>query len=205
MMKLLSLNNIKTYLIVAGIVGAVILWKDYSYQKAENKRQSNNISQIRKQDSLRFASQYYSKRELEEYINYNRSDLKAFLDEEGVRLRRIERIITQSLKYRDTASRSTDLKPILDAIRENKSFKVPVVDSTACLIVSGYVAFENDTLSLDITDRQFTNKTDVVSYWERNQWKFLGLKTRLFGRKTATVVIKDECGATKTFVIDKRK
>ena len=205
MMKLLSLTNLKTYAIVAGIVAAIWIYKDLKYQRAENKRQTENISNIRKQDSLRFAAQTYTKRELEEYLEYNRSDLRAFLDEEGVRLRRIERIITQSLKYRDTTSRSTNLQPVLDAIRENQNFKVPVVDSTACLVVSGYVAFENDTLSLDITDRKFTNKTDVVSYWERNKWNFLGIKTRLFGRKVATVVIKDACGESQTFTIDKRK
>ena len=205
MIKLLSLHNIKTYLIVVGIVAAIWIYKDWKYQIAENKRQSENISQIRKQDSLRFASQTYSKKEIKEYLDYNRADLKDFLKEEGVRLGRIEKIITQSLKYRDTSTRSTNLQPVLDAIRKNQNFKVPVIDSTACLVISGYVAFENDTLSLDITDRKFTNKTDVVSYWERNQWKFLGIKTRLFGRKEATVVIKDACGQSQTFTIDKRK
>lgn len=205
MIKLLSLHNIKTYLIVVGIVAAIWIYKDWKYQIAENKRQSENISQIRKQDSLRFASQTYTNKELEEYLEYNRSDLRVFLDEEGVRLRRIERIITQSLKYRDTTSRSVNLEPILDAIQKNQNIRVPVIDSTECLIVSGYVAFENDTLTLDITDRKFTNKTDVVSYWERNQWNFLGIKTRLFGRKVATVTIKDACGESETFTIDKRK
>ena len=204
MLRLLSLGNLKTYLIVIGIVVAVWFFKDYQYQKSENKRQSENIESIRKQDSLRFASQTYTKKELDEYLEFNRRDLKDFLYEHNIRTRRIEKVITQSLIYSDTVTRGVNLKPILEAINKNQNIRVPVADSTDCLIISGYVAFENDTLSLNVTDRKFKNKSDVVTYWERNQWKFLGIKTRLFGKKKATVIIKDDCGKSETFLIEKR-
>lgn len=203
--SLLKLDNLKTYLIVAGIIAAVWFYKDYTYQKSENKRQSENIAQIRKMDSLRFASQTYTKKELDEYLEFSRKDLQKFLDENNVRTRRIERIITQQLEYLDNQTRTTDLQPILDAIKQQRDIAIPVKDSTKCLVVEGWVKFENDSLKLDLDSRKFKNKTDVVSYWERNQWKFLGIKTRLFGRKKATVMIKDECGRSETFVIDKRK
>lgn len=205
MFKLLSIANLKTYLIVIGIVVAIWFFKDYQYQKSENKRQAENISQIRKQDSLRFASQTYSKKELQEYLEYNRHDLSNFLEEENIRIRRIERIITQSLSYRDTSSRNVNLEPILDAIKKNQSLRVPVIDSTKCLVVSGYVTFNNDTLSLDITDRKFTNKTDVITHIKRNQWNFLGIKTRFLGKRKLSVTIKDDCGKSETFVIDLKK
>lgn len=204
-LSLLKLDNLKTYLIVIGIIAAVWFYKDYTYQKAENKRQSANIEQIRMMDSLRFASQTYTKKELDEYLEYSRKDLQNFLDENNVRTRRIERIITQQLDYLDNQTRTTDLQPILDAIKQQRDIAIPVKDSTKCLVVEGWVKFENDSLKLDLDSRKFKNKTDVVSYWERNQWKFLGIKTRLFGRKKATVIIKDECGRSETFVIDKRK
>lgn len=203
--SLLSLNNLKTYAIIAGIIIAVWFYKDYQYQKAENTRQTENISQIRKYDSLKFASQTYTKKELDEYLEYTRKDLRDFLKSNKVSTKRIEQIITQKLKYTDTVTRSVNLQPILDAINSKKEIKVPIIDSTNCMIIKGYVAFKNDTLDLKITDRQFTNRSDVISYWERNQWKFLGIKTRLFGRKTATVIIKDDCGNTETFVIQKKK
>ncbi|GAB4160820.1 MAG: hypothetical protein Tsb0033_17290 [Winogradskyella sp.] len=204
-LSLLKLDNIKTYLIVIGIIAAVWFYKDYTYQKSENKRQSENIEQIRMMDSLRFASQTYTKKELDEYLEYSRKDLQKFLDENNIRTRRIERIITQQLEYLDNQTRTTDLQPILDAIKQQRDIAIPVKDSTKCLVVEGWVKFENDSLKLDLDSRKFKNKTDVVSYWERNQWKFLGIKTRLFGRKKATVIIKDECGRSETFVIDKRK
>jgi hypothetical protein len=204
-MQYLNINNIKTILIFIGIVGVVWFYKDYEYQKSENKRQSENISQVRKMDSLKFASQTYTKAELNEYLEYSRKDLQKFLRENRIATRKIKQIITQELKYRDTLQSSVNLQPILKAIKQRKSIKVPVIDSTKCLIVKGYVLFDNDSLSLNITDREFKNKSDVISYWERNKWKFLGIKTRLFGKRKVTVIIKDNCGETKTFVIDKRK
>ena len=205
LLALLKIENLKIFLIVAALGAAVWFYKDYTFQKTENIRQAENVSQLRKFDSLRFASQTYSQSEMDEFLEFQRKDLQQFLQENKINTRRIERIITQKLKYIDTINRKQDLTPILDAIRNNQNVKVPVQDSTECLIVKGYVAFENDTLSLNITDRKFTNTSDVVSYWERNRWNFLGIKTRLFGRKKATVIIKDACGETKTIVIDKRK
>lgn len=204
MLALLNINNLKTYLIVMAVIVAVWFFKDYQFQKKENKRQSENIESIRKSDSLRYASQTYTKKELEEYLEYNRRDLQKFLKDNRISTSRIEQIITQKLNYQDTTKRDVNLQPILDAIRNQQSLKVPVIDSTSCMIIKGYVAFENDTLSLNITDRKFKNKSDVVAYWERNQWKFLGIKTRVFGRKKATVIIKDDCGRTETIVIDKK-
>lgn len=204
MLSLLKVENLKIYAIIIGIVSAVWFYQDYKYQKSENQRQSENISQIRIMDSLRFASQTYTIEELGEYLEYNRPDLQSFLEQQNIKINRIEKIITQTLSYSDNTAREVNLQPILDAIGQQRELKVPVIDSTDCLIVKGYVAFENDTLSLNITERQFKNKSDVVTYWERNQWKFLGIKTRLFGRKKGTVTVKDNCGNTETFEINKK-
>lgn len=203
-LSFLSLNNIKTYLIVASIVTAVVFYKDYQFQKSENIRQSSNNRQLRKYDSLKFASQTYSKKELDEYLEYTRKDLQEFLKKNKISTRRIESIISQQLKYKDTTSKIVNLQPILDAINSKKDIRLPVIDSTKCMIIKGYVAFKNDTLDLKITDRQFKNRTDVVKYWQRKQWKFLGIKTRFFGRKEVTLIIKDDCGKTETFIINKR-
>ncbi|TYB78343.1 hypothetical protein [Bizionia myxarmorum] len=205
MLSLLTLNNLKTVLIMVGIGLAIYFYQDYSYQKKENARQTDNLIQIRKQDSLKYAKQVYTKKEIEEYLQYSRQDLQQFLEANKIKINRIEQIITQTLKYTDTTKRTVDLSPVLEAIKSQRNIKIPVIDSTECLIVKGFIIFKNDTLSLDITDRQFKNASDVISYWERRQWKFLGIKTRLFGKKQATVIIKDSCGKTQTFVIDKRK
>lgn len=205
MLALLTLNNIKTVLIFAAIAAAIWFFKDYQHQKSENHRQSANIAAIRMQDSLRFASQIYTKKELNEFLAYNRQDLQKFLEENKIKTRNIEKIITQKLAYIDGRKEATDLQPILQAIKNNTKIKVPVIDSTKCLVVKGWVLYDGDSLKLNITSRTFKNRSDVVSYVKRNQWKFLGIKTRLFGRRKTTVIIKDDCGKTETFIIDKKK
>lgn len=200
----MNLNNIKSIGIGLALIIGVWYYKDAEKAKADLKIQESNSEMIRKYDSLKFASVTYSKEELDEYLEYQRKDLQQFLKDNKINSKNIEQIITQKLEYLDDIDRSTDLQPVLDAINQRKDIKVPVIDSTKCLVIKGFVVFENDTLSLDITDRKFKNRTDVVSHWERNQWKFLGIKTRLFGKKQATVIIKDDCGNTETFIIDKK-
>ena len=205
MFTLLKIENLKTYAVVMAIIGAVWYYKDAEKAKGNLKVQKANSEMIRKYDSLKYASVSYDKKELEEYLEYNRRDLKGFLEQNNIKLNRIQRMITQELKYKDTTQRTVNLQPILDAIKNQQRIKVPVVDSTKCMIIKGYVAFGNDTLSLNITDRQFKNRTDVITHWERNQWNFLGINTRLFGRRKVTVTIKDDCGNTETFIIDRKR
>ncbi|WP_339877070.1 hypothetical protein [Olleya marilimosa] len=204
-LNLLKIENLKIYAIISAVVFGIWFYKDYQYQKKENIRQTKNISQIRMMDSLKYASQSYTKKELQEYLEYSRKDLKKFLEDNKIRTNRIEKIITQKLEYLDKETRRTDLSPILKAIKENKNISIPVKDSTKCLVVEGWVKFENDSLKLELDSRKFKNKSDVVSYWERKKWKFLGIKTRLFGKKQATVIIRDECGKSETFIIQKNK
>jgi hypothetical protein len=207
MIKLLSFENIKLYLIIALSIAAVLFWKDYKHQIAENKRQTENLRMLRKQDSLRFAKQVMTQKELKDYLEYNRKDLKEFIKANNIKERRIRQIISQELKYIDTISKETDLTPILSAIQSKsvEPIKVPIKDVSDCLIIEGYVIFENQTLKLNITERKFTNKSDVIAYVERNQWKFIGIKTRFLGKRQLTVKIKDSCGNTETFVIDVKK
>lgn len=200
-----NLSNIKTVLVFAGFIAAFSFYKDYKFQKSENKRQTENSSQIRKFDSLKYAYQTYSKDELKEFLEYSRKDLQQFLNKNKVSTNRIEKVITQKLSFSDNSVKSLDLQPIIDAVNYKKDLKLPIIDSTSCMVIKGFVSLKNDSLDLKITDRIFKNKTDVVSYWERNQWRFLGVKTRLFGKKKTTVLVKDECGNTETLVIDSNK
>lgn len=201
----MNLNNFKSIGIGLALIISVWYYKDAEKAKEDLKIQESNASMIRKFDSLRFASVTYNKEELNEYLEYQRKDLQQFLKDNKINTRNIEQIITQKLEYLDNIERKTDLQPILDAIKQREDVKVPIVDSTSCLIVKGFVVFKNDTLSLDITERKFKNRSDVVSFWERNQWSFLGIKTRLFGKKQGTVIIKDDCGNTETFIIGNKK
>ncbi|MBP1222673.1 hypothetical protein [Flavobacterium sp. 1355] len=198
-------QNIKTILIGIAIAVAVWFYKDYKYQISENQRQTENASQQRKADSLRFSSQILSERELKDYLQYQNSDLKMKLENAGIKESRIQSIISQTLKYRDTTKRETDISGLIDAIKNSVPKQQRWIDSSKCLTNSGLALYDGTTLKIIVDDRQFNNKSDAVAYWERRQWKFLGIKTRLLGRKEYTSQSFDECGESRTIKIEKKE
>jgi hypothetical protein len=199
------LANLKI-LIVAFLVAAIIwFYKDYSYQKAENIRQTENASQLRKADILKYASQLLGQKEIIDYLQYQNPDLKKKLEKDNINLNRIASIVSQSLKYKDTSRQTIDISKIVEAIKQKIPASAAFKDSTACLVNKGFVKFENDSLKVIFTSREFNNKSDAVAYWERRQWSFLGIKSRFLGKKQFTAKNYSDCGETKIMKIEKIK
>jgi hypothetical protein len=199
------IQTIRTIFIISGIVLAIWFYKDWQFQTAENKKQSENMHQLRVADSTHYAQQLLSKDEISEYLKYQNKDLKNKLESNNIKLNRIESIVSQSYKYRDTTKRETDLSGLVDAIRKNIPTTQEVIDTTKCMTIKGIVSFENNKLKFTVTDRQFNNKSNAVAYWERRQWNFLGIKTRLLGKKQFTSKVFDECGESQIMRIEKKK
>ncbi|MBE8727992.1 hypothetical protein [Flavobacterium hungaricum] len=198
-------QNLKILWLILVACVAVWFFKDYQHQKEENIRQSENISQLRKSDSLRFTSQVLTPDEIKEYLQYGNSDLKNKLEASGVKLNRIESIVSNAFKFRDTTKKETDVTGLVDAIKNSIPKQQTWSDSVNCLITSGVVSFDGQKIKVVVQDRQFENKSDAVAYWERHQWKFLGIKTRLFGKKVFTVKTFDQCGESQIMKIEKKK
>lgn len=196
---------VKSILIVAGIVTSIWFYKDYQFQTLENKRQSENIHQTRIADSLRFTSQILTTSEIKEYLQYQNSDLKKLLLKEGIKLNRIQSIVSTNYRYRDTINRETDITGLVSAIKNSIPKSQDWIDSTKCLTTKGTVSFDGQKLKVIVSDREFKNKTDAVAYWERREWKFLGLKTRFLGKKQFTAKVFDDCGESRILKIDKKE
>ncbi|TDO69917.1 hypothetical protein EV143_11394 [Flavobacterium chryseum] len=199
------LQNLKAIGIVLIALAAVWFYKDYTFQKSENERQSENSSQLRKADSTKFASQLLSKDEIADYLKFQNSDLNKKLQANNIKLNRIESIVSQTYKFRDTTKRETDLSGIVEAIKSNIPSSQVVVDTTKCMTTKGIISFKDNKLTWTVLDRTFENKSDAVAYWERREWKFLGIKTRLFGKKQFTSKVFDECGESRVMKIEKKK
>ncbi|RUT68700.1 hypothetical protein D0817_20280 [Flavobacterium cupreum] len=199
------LQNLKTIGLVLLALAAVWFYKDYKYQLSENTRQTENNSQIRKFDSLRFSSQVLSTDEINDQIIYNDPELKKKLDAANIKISRIESLVSQTLKYRDTTKRETDVSGMIDAIKNSIPKQQSWSDTTKCMTIKGIASYDGQKLIIEVNDRQFNNKSDAVAYWERRQWSFLGIKTRLFGKKQFTSKVFDECGETRTMKIEKKK
>lgn len=201
----LLFKNIRLLFIVVLIVGGVWLYKDREFQKAENIRQTENNRSVRMYDSLRFSKQTLTTEEIKEHLTYSDPELKRKLDKVGINLNRIESLVTNRHTYSDTTRRETDITPLVNAIRNSIPKEQTWIDTTKCMETSGSVLFDGSALKVIVNKREYKNKSDAVVYWERNQWKFLGIKTRLFGKKQFTSKNFDDCGESHIMKIEKKK
>jgi translation elongation factor EF-1beta len=199
------IQTFRTVLIISGIALAIWFYKDWQFQTAENKRQSDNMHQTRIADSLRFSSQILTTNEIKEYLQYQNSDLKNKLAKEGVKLNRIESIVSTNYHYRDTTNRETDISNLVESIKNSIPKSQEWIDTSKCQMIKGIVSFDGQKLKVIVNDREFKNKSDAVAYWERRQWSFLGIKTRFMGKKQFTAKTFDECGESRTLKIEKKE
>lgn len=199
------IQNIKTILIVIAIAFAIWFFKDWQYQKEENIRQTENNRQLRMSDSLRLTSQLLTTQEMKEYLEYQNKDLQSKLKQSGIKESRLESITSNNYYYRDTIKQSTDVSKLINSIRSGIADEQSFIDTTKCQTIKGKITFSGKDLKVEINDREFKNKTDAVVYWERGQWKFLGIKTRFLGKKQFTSKVFDDCGESKILKIEKKK
>lgn len=198
-------STLKVILVCAAV--GVIVWfvQDYRFQLFEAKRNAENLRQQYTADTTGMSTLRLRNNELEDYLKYKDPELLKTLEKSNVRLSRIESIVSTTLAYRDTVSRSYDFSGLVKAIKASTPASQSFVDSTGCMIITGKMSAEGDSLKMRITDRQFKNKSDGVVYWQRRQWKFLGIKTRILGKKEYTSKAFDECGESKILRIEKQK
>lgn len=201
----LILKYYKQALLLLLIVGVIWLYKDWQFQKAENIRQTENLRQLHMADSLKYSQQILTEREFRQYLEYDRKDLIKKLDEANIRQNRIQSLLTNTYRYKNDSVKQYDVTGLIAAINEKKEFTVPFSDADKCLTIKGNVTFKNDSLKVNITNREFNNKTDNVVYWERRQWKFLGIKTRFLGKKQFTAKNFDQCGESNIVKIEKKQ
>lgn len=199
------LKNIKLVAIILVIVAAVWFYKDFQYQKSENERQSKNNHQRIISDSIHYTNQILSSKELVDYLQYQNSGLKKKLEKDGIKLSRIESIISSKYHYRDTIIKETDISGLVESIKNSIPKSQEWSDSTKCLNIKGIVSFDGQKLKVIVKDRELNNKSDGVAYIERRQWSFLGIKTRFLGKKQITAKVYDDCGETITLKVEKKK
>lgn len=200
-------------IIILAFITIIALWffKDWQFQKAENKRNTENVRQQNNFDSIRNAVYVYNQRQMDEYIQAN-TKLKELLKKEKIKTGRVTSISTHDYSYSDKTKNSIAIvtpKGITiktdSIVPKNIPIVVPFSDSISCLKIKGNIRFENSRIFVEINEREFKNKTTVIGYWERRQWKFLGIKTRIFGKIQATAKVIDECGQSEIITINKKE
>lgn len=199
------IQTIRTILIIAGISAGIWFYKDREFQKAEKERQAENNHQTRIADSLHYSSQILTANEIKEHLQYQNLELKNKFLKDGIKLNRIESIVSTNYRYRDTIKRETDISSLVESIKNSIPKTQDWIDTTKCQTTKGTVSFDGQKLKVIINDREFKNKSDAVAYWERRQWKFLFIKSRFWGKKQFTAKTYDDCGESRILKIEKKE
>jgi len=195
--------------IAIGLLIAISVFSYSQFKKIKKQKQliiynKENYRNLRDLDSLKTAHLIFTnKQQVSDYIN-TENGLKSLIEKQKTKIRKITSIVYIKQKYIDSLKNTHDVTTIVKYIRENKPFIKSWRDSTSCLTISGNISYANDSLKVNVLQRKFDNEIAVIGTYERNQWKFLGIKTRLFGRKRAIVKVSTKCGGTKTVVIDRK-
>lgn len=205
---LAALLNIKNILIVAVIVAIVWLFTSWKHLGEENVRIKANYENALFEKEQQFTEFKFEKnQELQHYLELSdtqTSGLKEQLKQTNIKLNRITQIVSTSIRSRDTIINTIDLDSLAVKIKSDKSFVIPIEDKTDCFYFKAQFVYENGTSRIEVLDRQYTDTINQVSHWERKQWRFLFIKSRLFGKKVAKVTLFNKCGDVKTITINKK-
>jgi len=198
-------SNFKNILLIGAVLFCI-----YGYNYVVDLKHENEINNLndywqKKEAETGYKEQIADAQDINWYLKNENKGLDDKLKNAGIKTSRIESILSQKLSYLDKQERSTNLQPVLDAINKKLPASMPFIDSTACLTVKGVVQFKDDSLKVKVLSRDFNNKSDIVGYWQRRQWSFLGIKTRFLGKKEVTAQSFSDCGEVRTVNIKKGK
>lgn len=202
MLSKISLNHVLIILAVAILSYAVYAFGKIIELKAENTRVTQNYENALKIDSLQVAIfKINSTDELEDLLDQN-SNLKSLIDKSEVSNKRIQSLYYQQQKYIDNLAKKMDVSGIVKDIRQNVSATKQWKDSTACAVIEGNVTYSQDSLSVNVTSKQFNNNVVLIKHESRRKpinWLF-GLR---LGKRTTDFTPESDCGETKVTIIEK--
>lgn len=189
------------------VLGAVVLYgfklhKDNQQLKKDNQRIAENFNQQLKIDSLEVAVfKVASVNELQNILNQNKS-LKGLITQKEIKAKRIQVLYQQQLKYVDSVKKKTDVSGLVANIRKDVPAVIKWRDTTKCLTISGNIAYKNDSLSVNVKQREFNNETVLIKSKGRRKkvgWLF-GLR---LGPRENKFTPSAKCGDPKVKIIEK--
>jgi hypothetical protein len=207
------LGKIKTIGIVILLIGLVWFFKSWQYRGEENIRNKTNYENLLNEKESTFTEYKFKKeKEFKEYLKSTDNQLKGLsnkLDQQSIKLKRVEKIISSQVTVIDTTLNTIVLDSInllINKLIKGQEFKYPIYEKTKCFEFKANVVFKNGTVSHEIELRKATDTLNYVTHFERktHHW-LLGIPTKLFGKKIYKVQLFNNCGFSKTIVIKNEK
>lgn len=204
LVKLFSFKDIR-YVILILLLGALgFLYHQNEYLKQENRRTIDNYNNAIKIDSLEVAVFKVNKQqEIEDLLDQNK-ELNQLVISSEIKKKRIQKLYYQQQLFVDSLKRKLDVSGLVEKIRKDIPATIQWKDSSNCLTIKGNVAYKNDSLGVNVTERKFNNETVLIKHKGRRKkvkWLF-GLR---LGPREQKFTPQSKCGKSKVVIIDKEK
>ena len=186
----LALKNYKEIFIGLLLLAVYLFYSELQSEKADNKRLATNLKQIQNQNASNLT---LTRAEFDDFLQNNKviaEQIKSLKIKEN----RIEKVTHVKTVYRDTTRYKKELDSLLSAIASNKDLSEQIIDTTGCVKVKGEIAYKNGKLNIEIKEKSYSDEATQVMYWQRREWKFLGIKTRFLGKKEYDAKTTSTCG-----------
>ena len=182
-----TINTIRIAIMAGIILFISFLWKQNKELTQEKARIKENYSQIIHKDSLNFSSQLLDREEANEILNLKYSDL---LKKYNLKPKQIVKIVEVENTVTDTVVKTFTIHA-LEPIQKR------IIDSTACFYISDIISYDGKDILLKREKKKFNDNVKLILYEKRKQWKFLFIKSSLFGKKEIKPIIYSKCGQAK--------
>jgi len=182
------------YIGIAVLIFGLGVWgnqmrKGYLREKARNERLSRNQEQLLDQVN-NYMRLTLTQKEMLASITKEQDSLIRL---HKIKPKQIERIVERLHIEIDTTEKIQLLASndsLQKVIREKLDREYPFLDQAGCFTFAGNVKI-SDGLSLEVTRREYTNKSTEIAYIEREK-KFLFIR---YGKWQGKLFIQNECGS----------
>ena len=197
---------------ILAIIAAAWFFKSWQHRGEEMKRQKANYENLLNESREAFSQYKFKTDELEEYLKSRDNQFKGLydkLDAFDIKLRRIEKISSTRIVIQDSTNHEIVLDSInsliakLESLKAGEELVYNIDDKTKCFEFHAQVLFADGSISHRVLNRKAVDTMNHVTSWERkkHRWVF-GFKTGLFGKKIHKVNVFNNCGFSKTIVLN---
>lgn len=186
------------FILILALAGSLSVTCSRLEKSQKNERRlEGNASQKRKEDSLKYSIEVLTLGELKESLQFENKKLKALLESEKIKPKKIQRIISAKTQYIVKDTVVVNLDSIKQAVVNDLAFKkyFSIIDS--CSTIKAFVSYENSKLDLNIIEKSCNTATDFVFHKQRHLWKFWFIKSRFLGKREIVAEVFDQCGQSK--------
>lgn len=208
------MQKIKLILLLAILGGGIYFVTRFQKEVSERKRMESNQEQLLielRGLKTNLTSLEFDKKEFKDYLQNTSNQLNGLNDklaDQGIKLQRVNRIVSTQIRSVDTMQSKIILDSIgsiAKALANNVKIEIPFEDKTECFEFKAKFILEDGQSRIDVLSRTYNDTIQHVGYWERRKWKLFGLiPTKIFGKKIAEVIVFNNCGFSKTIVLEKK-